>query len=156
MNSSECRSQAIALYRRWIDELWNGQLAAADEVVAPSFVVHARGGGPGTMEQFNGPEGIRAMVEAGRAPFESVHFQVDVGPIVSDDLLSGRWIAEGEYRGGIPGAAAASGKRLSFAGNDILRFAQSGSDGTLQFTEYWSCADALELMQQLEVSSLSQ
>jgi hypothetical protein len=68
------------LYRRWMLELWNGDLAVAAELVTDDFVIHqARAGGAGSEEQ-RGPEAVVEMVRDGHAPFDELTFEIEVGP----------------------------------------------------------------------------
>ena len=60
------------------------------------------------------------------------------------DLLAGRFLFRGAYRGGIPGASPeAVGRPAEYAGIDILRV----EDGKL--VEHWLSADALVLLRQI-------
>ncbi len=134
-----------ALYRRWINELWNGDLAVANEIVSSDFLVHQARTGPGDSADFRGPAGIQAMVRDGHAPFSDLTFAIEVGPLVSGDFVVGRWKAEGAYAGGIPGATAPVGTPVTYRGTDILR-----AEGN-RFVEYWVSADVFQLMADLGV-----
>ena len=49
MGQATRASELRRLYRRWMVELWNGDLAVATELVTDDFVIHqarADGGGP--------------------------------------------------------------------------------------------------------------
>ena len=81
MTDMHSRNELHRLYHRWIEELWSGKLDIADELVDPRFVVHDRGGGHTTMQRFCGPDGVREMVSAGRAPFEEMRFRVEVSAL---------------------------------------------------------------------------
>lgn len=83
------------------------------------------------------------MVQDGRAPFQTITFEIEVGPLVDGDLVAGRWRATGMYAGGIPGLDAPTGTPVTYAGTDILRIV----DG--RFVEYWVSADVHALMAQL-------
>lgn len=126
------------MYDRWM-EMWNGRSELADELVAPSCPIHQ------PPNDLRGPEGVRQMVEMGRAPFREITFRVEVGPIVEGNRLAARWTSEGIYEGGIPGATAAPGTRISFGGIDIWHV----EDGKI--VEYWVSSDGLHLMAQLGV-----
>lgn len=134
------RPDLIRMYDRWI-EMWNGRPELADERVAPGCPIHQP---PNDMR---GPEGVRRMVEMGRAPFSAITFRVEVPPIVDGDRLAARWVSEGIYAGGIPGATAEPGTRIAFRGIDIWRV----EDGRI--AEYWVSSDGLHLMAQLRVGS---
>jgi len=126
------------MYDRWM-EMWNGRSELADELVAPGCPIHQP---PNDMR---GPEGVRQMVEMGRAPFEEITFRIEGEPIIEDNRLAARWTSEGIYRGGIPGATVAPGTRITFGGIDIWRV----EDGKI--AEYWVSSEGLHLMAQLGV-----
>ena len=131
------------LYRRWMLELWNGDLAVATELVTDDFVIHkARADGAGSDER-RGPEAVVQLVRDGHAPFDGLTFEIEVGPVVEGDLVAARWAGRGRYRGGMPGATAAAGTPVAFGGIDLLR---ARGD---RFAEYWVSSDGLGLMGQL-------
>jgi predicted ester cyclase len=131
------------LYRRWMLELWNGDLAVAGELVTDDFVIHqARADGAGS-EELRGPAAVVQLVRDGHAPFEDLTFEIEVGPLVEGDLVAARWAGRGRYRGGLPGASAPAGTPVRFGGIDLLR----ARDG--RFAEYWVSSDGLALMAQL-------
>ncbi len=129
-----------ALYSRWLLEMWNGDLALADELVTPDFVVHQMSL---QTEEVRGPEGLREMIRQGTAPFAELTFSIAVGPIAQGDMVAARWTGTGIYGGGIPGASAPAGTEITFGGMDIMRVA----DG--RFAEYWVSSDGLYLMAKL-------
>ncbi len=114
--AAEMTSEAKALYRQWIDEMWNGDHSVANELVADNFVGHWPD---------RDVHGVRGLLEA-MVPlsemFESISFEIEVGPISEDDMVAGRWRGQGTTSGG---------ESMTFIGNDLLRIA----DG--QFVEYW-------------------
>ncbi|WP_067806382.1 ester cyclase [Actinomadura formosensis] len=123
-----------ALYRRWLFQVWNGDYAVAEEILAPGFTGHW----PDL--QVHGPAGAIEQVRRSREYFGDVSTTLDVGPVVGDGMVAAGWSFHGSYRGGIAGATAAPGTRVSFSGHDIFR-AEGG-----RFTEYWVVSDALGLM----------
>ncbi len=125
-----------AMYRRWI-EMWNGEIGLADELMAPDCPIHQ------PPNEFRGADGLRQMVEMGRAPFDDPVFAVEVEPIVEGNRLAARWTMTGRYRGGIPGATVPAGTEITFGGIDIWRV----EDGRI--VEYWISSDGLHLMAQL-------
>ena len=90
---------------------------------------------------------MRRLVEQGRAIFSEVTFRALDQPIVVGDRLACRWIGEGIYRGGMPGATAPPGTPISFGGIDVWRL-ENG-----KVVEYWVASDGLHLMAQLGASS---
>jgi SnoaL-like domain len=105
----------VALYRRWIDELWAGKPVAA-ELVSGDFVGHWPN------RDVHGPDELQAIVDETRAMVTDLRLTVEVEPFVGRDLLAARWI----------GIGATADGQVRFTGNDILRF----GDG--RFVEYWT------------------
>jgi predicted ester cyclase len=134
---------STALWDRWI-ELWNGDLSLAEEIIHPEFVVH-RVPPPHVPVGLGGREALLEWVKATRSFFDDLRFTVEVGPVVDGQMVAGRWLAEGAYQGGIPGATAPAGTRVGFHGNDIWR----AENGVIR--EYWLSDDLLDLSQQLAV-----
>jgi predicted ester cyclase len=132
------------LWGRWID-LWNGDLAQADEIIHPEFALH-RIPPPRIPDQLAGREALLAWVTQTRSLFDELRLTVEVGPIVDGEMVAGRWVAEGIYQGGVPGSTAPAGTRVRFHGNDMWR-----AEGGL-IREYWLSDDLLDLMQQLGVN----
>lgn len=113
-------SSTHALYRRWIDELWSGNLDMVDTLVSDDFVGHWPD------REIRGRGALAELIADTRAMFDDLSFQIEVGPIVEGDLVCGRWTG----RGRTPEGSA------SFFGNDILRVAGE------QFVEYWVASSA--------------
>jgi predicted ester cyclase len=135
------------LWNRWSD-LWNGDLALADQIIAPDFVAHfvPLTGGIGNV---HGPHDLQQWIRTAQGLLPDLSFMVHVGPIIDGNMVVGRWNAIGTYQGSLPGTpASVIGKRVTFTGTDILRV-ENG-----QFVEYWANADSLDLMQQLGVVPL--
>jgi predicted ester cyclase len=131
------------LYRRWLLELWAGDLSVAEQLVTPDFVVHQARADGAPSEEVRGPGALVRMVREGHGPFDGLSFRIEVGPVVEGDLVAARWAGRGRYRGGLPGATASAGTMVSFGGTDLLR----ARDG--RFAEYWVSSDGLLLMAQL-------
>ena len=128
------------LYRRWLLELWNGDVGIAHEIVAPTFTIHHGGL---KSEDFRGPQGVVKLVAMSRGPFPDLRFTIEIGPIVEGDIVCARWIGRGTYAGGLPGTPGPEGTRVTFGGMDMLRVEKG------KFVEYWVSSDGLHLMQQL-------
>jgi hypothetical protein len=86
MSASDLRR----LYRRWMLELWNGDLSVAAEIVTADFVVQQARADGAASEELRGPEAVPRMVREGHAPFEGLAFEIEVGPLVEGDLLRAR------------------------------------------------------------------
>jgi predicted ester cyclase len=133
------------LYQRWMD-MWNGDLDAATGIFAPGCIAHPAPTTTGEPPVYRGPEGMRQFVEQGRAIFETVTFRAEDAPMVEGNRLACRWVGEGVYGGGMPGATAVPGTAIVFRGVDVWRL----EDGKV--AEYWVASDGLHLMAQLGVS----
>ncbi|MGH2702064.1 MAG: ester cyclase [Actinomycetota bacterium] len=135
------------LYRRWLLGMWNGDAdeaaAIASEIAAPHLVVHQARAGRDESKTPRGPDALVQIVTQGRAPFDEVKVSIEVGPVAEGDLVSARWEFAGSYNGGIPGATAAAGTLVAFAGIDLFRI----ENGKL--AEYWVSSDDGYLMAQL-------
>ncbi|MDL5156537.1 ester cyclase [Actinomycetospora termitidis] len=103
------------LYRRWIDELWNGDLDVAPELVAADFVGHWPD------HDVHGPDEVARIIGETHGMLDALSFVVEVGPLVDGELVAGRWRGRGVQ----------DGNPVTFIGNDLLRVA----DG--RFVEYW-------------------
>ncbi len=132
---------AEILWERWIG-LWNGGLDQAAAIIHPDFVFH-RIPPPRLPEGVHGREALLAWIRQSRSIFDDLRFTVEVGPIIDGDSVAGRWVAEGTYRGGVPGSTAPPGSPVRFHGNDIWR----AENGLIR--EYWLSDDLLDLLQQL-------
>jgi hypothetical protein len=136
---------AQSLYQRWM-EMWNGDLDAAEEIFAADCVAHPAPTTTGEPPVFRGPDEMRQFVEMGRAIFSEVRFHAEGEPIVAGNRLACRWVGEGIYGGGMPGATVDPGMPITFRGIDVWQL----EDGKV--TEYWVASDGLHLMAQLGVS----
>jgi predicted ester cyclase len=127
------------LYRRWLLELWNGDLAVAGQVVTPDFV----GSWPGRPGLVHGPGELVETIRMSRELFLDLTFAVEVGPVADGELVAARWIGRGRYKGGMPGATAPSGTPVTFSGHDLLRVEEG------RFAEYWVISETEHLAAQL-------
>jgi predicted ester cyclase len=137
---------AVTLYQRFVADLWRDDApveALAAELVTPDFVVHQARADGTPSEARRGPDALATLVAESLALFSNVTVTVEAGPVADGDLIAARWRFTGDYRGGIPGAGAEPGTRVSFCGHDL--FQVSGG----RFAEYWTSSDGLHLMAQL-------
>lgn len=140
----QTNEQLNALWGRWL-ELWNGDLAVSDEIIAPGFVAHfaPAGTSPG---EVRGPEGLKGWIGGAVAAFTDHRFETTVGPLFDGDFAAGRWVFRATYAGGIPGSSeAAVGQPVEYEGADFLRVEEG------RIVEYWLSADILQLLQQVGV-----
>lgn len=146
MSHDTSTATATALYDRWLTDLWNGDLddlaATAAGLVTEDFV----GNWPGRAGLVRGPDALAEVVRQGRLPFTDLTFTLEVGPVMTGDLVAARWTGRGTYAAGqhaIPGATAPAGTPVEFSGHDLLRIAGD------RFTEYWVISEGEHLMAQL-------
>ncbi len=126
-----------ACARRIADELFSqGDLAVADEILAPDLIHHT----PET--HVEGSEGAKRFVQALRRAFP------DLAATVEDQIAEGdkvaqriRWSGthEGEFFGVPP-----TGKRITL---ELMEVHRIGPDGKI--AEHWSSMDQLGLLRQL-------
>jgi len=131
-------TDAKELYTGWV-ALWNGNLAGAQDIIAPDFVFHRGNGQP----DWRGPDELAQKVQASRAIFSELVFTTEQGPISDGQWLVGRNTASGVYAGGMPGADAEPGTTIELVGIDLLRVANG------KIVEAWHNSNDLEFMLQL-------
>src|SRR3989442_3490545 len=121
------------LVRRWYDEVLNGRnLAAADEIVAPDFVIN---GEP------VGCEGIKQAAAWVRSVFPDLHVTVEDTVAEGDRVVTrftGRATHQAEFMG-----IAATGKPVTLAGVHVDQVAGG------RIVERWETVDLLTLLRQL-------
>lgn len=140
----QVNEQLKDLWVRWA-ELWNGDLAIADEIIASGFVAHFAPAG-NSPNEVRGPQELTEWIGQITAAFTDFSVTTTVGPLADGDLLAGRWIIQGVYQGGIPESSLeAVGKQIAYEGMDLLRV----KDGRM--VEYWVSADTLDFLQQIGV-----
>lgn len=127
-----------AIVRRWLDEGWtNGNLAVADELIDPAFVVHGAGG----QAVSSGPEGVKQLVSAWRTGFPDGRMNVD-DLFAEDDKVVIRMTWVGTHRGDFYGRAP-TGRRVSVTSIGIDRIAGG------KIIEGWGEVDMLGLYEQI-------
>ncbi len=126
-----------ALYRRYIEEVFNKRnMAFLDENFAPNWVHHDPAG-PEDMETF------KQRLTMQLAAFPDFHFTVE-DVVAEGDKVAARWTARGTHKGELMGIPP-TGKQVTIAGIGYIRF-QGG-----KIVEDWTLHDALGMMQQLGV-----
>ena len=125
------------LARRLYEEvLERGDLAAADELIAPDAIDHE--GGP---DAPRGPETMKAFALALRSGFSGLRVTTE-DIIAEGDLVACRFTMTGTNTGEFMGMPA-TGRPVSVPGVDILRFKHG------KVVEHWGLTDELSLLQQL-------
>lgn len=126
------------LIRRYHEQLWgDGDPAAIDEFWDPGAVVHLTG------FDSTAVDAVREDVTRYFAAFD--HVQTTIEDLLADgDKVVLRWVTAGNHVGPY-GAVAATGKRITMRGVDILRVRED------RIVECWSMWDGLDVFDQLGV-----
>lgn len=127
-----------AIARRWSEELWSrGNLAVADEIIAPDYVRHD----PGDPFPARGPEDVKRVVGMLRSMLAD--FSIEVEAMVAEgDMVVSRYTATATDTLGYMGMPA-TGKTIKTPAIQIFRFA----DGKI--VESWAARDDLGTLRQL-------
>lgn len=128
------------LIRRFYDEIFNrGNLAAADDLVAPSFVDHIPSPMPG--QPTRGPEAVRWFASMYRSAFPDLQVSIDDLMTVDDRVIT-RVMWRGTQTGQLLGADP-TGKQVRVSGIDIARVSRG------RLIEHWGELDVLGMLSQL-------
>ena len=114
-----------------------GDLNAANELLAPDFVLH------GPLPCSPGVRGIDEVVFACRAAFQGLDVTVE-DMVAEKDMVAARFTARGIHTGAFMGLAP-TGKPITMTGMEIFRL-ENG-----KIAELWGEANLLGLMQQLGI-----
>ncbi|HSD81436.1 MAG TPA: ester cyclase [Solirubrobacteraceae bacterium] len=127
-----------ALARRLIEEGFNdGNLAVADELIAPELVEH-QSFGP---DHAAGAEGVKAVIASLRRAFPDFHLAIDDLAVAGDTVwlrMTGTGTNDGSFMGHPP-----TGRAMRTDVFDVLRVA----DGRI--VEHWGVPDRLGTLFQL-------
>ncbi|HSS61792.1 MAG TPA: ester cyclase [Candidatus Limnocylindrales bacterium] len=124
------------LYRRLIDEGFNrGDLAVADEVVAPGAIEHQRSG------MGDGPEGVKRVIGTLRSAFPDFELRIE-DLVVDGDRVWARQRGGGTNLGSFFGRPP-TGKRVFIDVFDVARFAEG------KLVEHWGVPDQLGMLMEL-------
>ena len=131
-------SENKQVVRKLFNDLLNkGNLAVADEIIAPNHVNHD----PATPDTGKGPDGEKQIVTLYRNAFPDLKFKID-HMIDADDFVTTRYTSTGTHKGELRGIAATN-KTIRVEGVVINRISRG------KIAESWVIWDALGLMQQL-------
>jgi steroid delta-isomerase-like uncharacterized protein len=123
--------------RRFYEEFWcNGNVAAAEELVADDYVDHQPV--PGLPE---GKAGFQQLVQIWRTGFPDMIEVID-DLIAEGDKVVGRFTFHGTHTGTFLGIAP-TGLKVSMTGIDVVRI----RDGKI--TEFWYAEQLHDLLRQL-------
>jgi steroid delta-isomerase-like uncharacterized protein len=127
------------LVRRVREELISaGNMAIADEVIAPDFVYH----GPAMLPELRGREAFKQTIAAFRSAFPDLTEQV-VEQFADGDRVISRFSTRGTFRGDLMGLPPTGKAFATDHGIDICRVA----DGRV--VEMWAMFDTLSMFQQI-------
>jgi steroid delta-isomerase-like uncharacterized protein len=127
-----------AVVRRFYEEAWDqGMFDVIDEVFAENYLRHDLR--PSQAEP--GPEGMKRITADFRAAFPDLRFEVEI-VIAEEEFVAARWTASGTHTGQW-GAVEPTGRRATFSGVNIFRFANG------RVAELWNHRDDLGLMEQV-------
>jgi steroid delta-isomerase-like uncharacterized protein len=130
------QNKAVAL--RWSEELWSkGQLAVADEIVAPDYVRHD----PGDPFPAQGPEDVKRIVRMLRSMLPDLRISVEA-MVAEGDFVVSRYTATATDTVGYMGMPP-TGKTVRTPAIQIFRF----SNGRI--VESWAVRDDLGTLRQL-------
>ena len=126
-----------AVVRRAFDEIAQGNLDVADEIIAPEYVRHDLAGGPDA----HGPDGVKRLIAGLRTAFPDIKTTIE--DVFSDgEKVVVRFSVRGTHSGPFMGIAP-TGREATWRGVNIYRV--SGG----QIRETWQLADGLGLLRQL-------
>ena len=135
-NRDRLEQNKILVRRLLVEDLSQGNLAVADEIIHPDFVDHTN---PPGMQ--HGIEGHKAIGALFRAAFPDLEWRIE-DLIAEGDKVVARPTMHGTQRGeffGIP----PTGKAVTMNGVHVLRIAEG------KIVEHWGSNDDLGLMRQL-------
>jgi steroid delta-isomerase-like uncharacterized protein len=127
-----------ALVRRWFKEFWSkGNLAVADQIVAPNYANHDSAG---PMPE-PGREGLKKHMTAYRTAFPDLTFSID-DVLAEGNKVTVRWTSRGTHKGAVMGIAP-TGKPFTITGISVVRVTSG------KVAEGWVTWDTLGMLQQL-------
>jgi predicted ester cyclase len=141
MSLGDCVSGADnkAIVLRLIEEVMsNGNLAAADELVDPNFVLHL----PGSQEPLGGVEGLKRVAESLRAGFPGLRMSVE-DVICEGDKVAVRITQQGTHTVSMRPKI----RQVNVAAIAIFRVVEG------KIVEEWLSSDRLGLLQQIGARS---
>jgi predicted SnoaL-like aldol condensation-catalyzing enzyme len=130
--------QNKAIARRWSEELWGqGNLAVADEIIAPNYIRHD----PGDPFPAVGPEDVKRIVTMLRAMLPDMRIVVE-DMVAEGDRVVSRYTSTATDTQGYMGHPP-TGKVIHTIGMQLFRFAGD------KIVESWAVRDDLGILRQL-------
>jgi predicted ester cyclase len=128
-----------AQFRRAYEELLNqGNLAIADELVAPDFINHEAPPG-----RNRGPESMRGVATMLRTAFPDLRFTIEE-LVAEGDIVAGRLTMSGTHEGPLMGMQP-TGRWVRQDHMHFVRFREGKA------VEHWGVRDDVGMMQQMGV-----
>jgi steroid delta-isomerase-like uncharacterized protein len=135
--------EAIAVCRRWFEEVWNdGREDLMPELAAVDVIAHGIAGPDDVAYGLDA--GFKPMFRTLRGAFPDIHFTVE-DAIGSGDLVALRWRMRGTHRGDDLGMPA-TGNAVTVTGMTFARII----DGKI--AEGWNNWDMMGMMNQIAAS----
>jgi steroid delta-isomerase-like uncharacterized protein len=130
--------QNKATARRWSEELWSqGNLAVADEIIAPEYVRHD----PGDPFPARGPEDVKRIVTMLRTMLPDFSIQVEA-MVAEGDMVVSRYTATATDTRGYMGKPP-TGRTVRTSAMQMFKFANG------KIVESWAARDDLGTLVQL-------
>jgi steroid delta-isomerase-like uncharacterized protein len=124
--------------RRWSEELWGrGDLAVADEIIAPDYVRHD----PGDPFLARGPEDVKRIVTMLRGMFPDFHIEVEA-VVAEGDFVVSRYTSTATDTVGFMGMPP-TGRSIRTPAIQMFRFANG------KIVESWAARDDMGTLRQL-------
>jgi steroid delta-isomerase-like uncharacterized protein len=132
-----------ALVERFVEEFWNeGNLSAADELMAPDAQIHLPSGDVVDVD------GLKGFAGAFRGSFPDWHSTFEE-LVAEGDRVAERWTGRGTHRGELQGIPP-TGKRVEVPGSVFYRIVEG------EIVEFRGQLDMMGMMQQLGVMAAPQ
>jgi len=130
--------QNKATARRWSEELWGrGNLAIADEIIAPEYLRHD----PGDPFPARGPEDVKRIVTMLRTMLPDLHIEIEA-MVAEGNMVVSRYVATATDTVGYMGMAP-TGKKVRTTAVQFFRFDNG------KVVESWAVRDDLGTLRQL-------
>ncbi len=129
-----------AIVRRFFEEVWNGDLAVADEIFSTDFAFHSV-----TTGDDLSIESIKRRVTAYRTGFPDLRITVE-DQLAEGDKVAARVVWRGTHQGEYRDIAA-TGKKVEWTGTVVFRI--SGG----KIVERWGNTDTSRMQEQLSAAN---
>jgi len=130
--------QNKAMARRWSEELWGkGELAVADDIIAPEYVRHD----PGDPFPAQGPEDVKRIVTMLRMMLPDLSIQIEA-MVAENDMVVSRYTTTATDTRGYMGKPP-TGRTIRTSAMQMFRFANG------KIVESWAVRDDLGTLVQL-------